>query len=231
MDKKECIFIMETLLLSQIYNKMEKAVRNAQKLYMKNCFDFDKQKVAILEDSIKSRSPKEKIVDKIDALIGEATDFKIRLTKFENIRSKMEEKLMRRLKFISRISKNQICSINKKITKIDKNYKKIDLSLNVDILKQENIIESSLWEQRAIETLICDFLARNRYFKLAQKLAKSAEIEVLLDIDEYENLFNVKSSLRKDNAKDALVWIKRNKSKISKLNVLTIIKVGNRDRN
>lgn len=74
------------------------------------------------------------------------------------------------------------------------------------------------WSRTRLDRLLVDYLVRNGYTQSARALAKDRGIEKLVDVDEFEGLKKIESSLRNEHRVDlALTWCGENKQTLRKM--------------
>lgn len=74
------------------------------------------------------------------------------------------------------------------------------------------------WSKTRLDRLLVDYLLRSGYVETAQKLAKSQDIEDLVDIDAFIQCQRIESSLKRGETKEALIWCADNKQSLKKMN-------------
>ena len=74
------------------------------------------------------------------------------------------------------------------------------------------------WSKVRLNRLLVDYLLRSGCANTAQKLAKSQHIEDLVDVEAFLQCQKIKSSLKRKETKDALIWCADNKSSLKSMN-------------
>ena len=74
------------------------------------------------------------------------------------------------------------------------------------------------WSKIRLNRLLVDYLLRSGYVETAQKLAKSQNIEDLVDVDAFVQCQKIEASLACGETKEALAWCADNKQALKKMN-------------
>ena len=74
------------------------------------------------------------------------------------------------------------------------------------------------WSKTRLDRLLVDYLLRSGYVETAKKLAKSQEVEDLVDIDAFTQCQKLESGLLRGETKEALSWCADNKQSLKKMN-------------
>ncbi|CAM6095227.1 unnamed protein product [Calypogeia fissa] len=72
------------------------------------------------------------------------------------------------------------------------------------------------WNSKRVERILVDYMLRSSYYDTAMKLAESANIQDLADIEIFLDARKVVEALRNRDCSDALAWCADNKSKLKK---------------
>lgn len=73
------------------------------------------------------------------------------------------------------------------------------------------------WSRTRLNRLLVDYLLRSGYSETAVTLARSKDIEDLIDLNVFASCHKIADSLEKGETKEALAWIKDNRDAIKKL--------------
>ena len=86
-----------------------------------------------------------------------------------------------------------------------------------------NTISIDTWYKIRLDRLLVDHLARNGYVKTASLIVSNSRLNTLTDIETFQSINKITTSLEKKQCALALKWCGVNRTKLSKLNVIIFI--------